>query len=298
MTEEQKDIPVDDCPMAQPKRSRPAFMEFFSQFFSIRNQPTIIGKAVMIAFCIGLLFLIWFLASRPWWGPNGNERALNRLVMGSPEEVFASFASLWFDRALVRNLIASLWRVFQGFGLAIVVGVPIGILCGAFKRIDAFFAPVSLFGRNVPIAALVPLTMMFFGIDEGQKIAFIFIACVAFVIFDASRAISDVKDDYLDTAYTLGASRFQVLGKVLIPLALPEIVNSLRLMFGLALGYIVLAEMVNAEFGVGKLILISQRRGPKDHVYLILIFVTMVAFLINYLWVNLQRVLFPYRYKR
>ncbi len=271
---------------------------FFSGFFKIRNQPTVWGRLFMASTCLGLLLLAWYLASRPWWGPDGDERLLNKMAMGSPEEVFGSFHSLWFDRALMRNLIASLWRVFQGFGLAIIVGVPLGILGGTFRRIDAFFAPVSIFGRNVPIAALVPLTMLFFGIDEGQKIAFIFLACVAFIMFDASRAVADVKEDYLDTAYTLGASRFQVLTKVLIPLAMPAIVNSLRLMLGLAFGYIILAEMVNAEAGIGKLILISQRRGPKEHVYLILFIITIVAFALNYLIVGLQRWLFAWKYSR
>ncbi len=271
---------------------------FFTGFFKIRDIPTVWGKLVMVCLCIGLLFLAWFLASRQWWGPNGNERALDRMAMGSPEEVFGSFGLLWYERALLRNLLASLWRVFQGFGLAVLIGVPIGILCGTFKRIDAFFAPISLFGRNVPIAALVPLTMLFFGIDEGQKVAFIFIACVAFIMFDSARSIADVKDDYLDTAYTLGASRWQALTKVLVPLAMPDIFNSLRLLFGLAFGYIVLAEMVNAELGVGKLILVSQRRGPKEHVYLVLFFLTLVAFLINLGLATLQRALFRYRYGR
>ena len=271
---------------------------FFKGFFQIRDEPSIWGKLLMAGLGLGTLFLLWFLASREWWGPAGNERVLDRMAMGSPEEVFGSFHSLWFERAFMRNLVASLWRVFQGFGLAVLVGVPLGIIGGTFKRVDAFFLPISIFGRNVPIAALVPLTMLFFGIDEGQKIAFIFVSCVAFVMFDASRAISEVKNDYLDTAYTLGASRWQVLTKVLIPLAMPDIVNSLRLMLGLAFGYIVLAEMVNAEFGVGKLILTSQRRGPKEHVYLVLFGLTLVAFAINYLLVAFQRIVFRYKYGR
>jgi len=271
---------------------------FFHGFFKIRDPATLWGRAFMTLASLGLIGLAWYLSSRPWWGPDGNERALNRMAMGSPEEVFGNFPNLWFERALMRNLLASMWRVLQGFGLAIIVGVPIGILCGAFTRIDAFFAPISLFGRNVPIAALVPLTLLFFGIGEGQKVAFIFLACVAFILFDASRAIRDVKEDYLDTAYTLGANRFQALTKVMIPLALPDIFNSIRLLFGLAFGYIILAEMVNAEFGIGRLILTSQRRGMTDDVPLILIFLTLVAFVIDRSLFFIQRALFSYRYGR
>jgi len=268
------------------------------RLLAIRDEPSLWGRAMLSLLVVVLILLAWYLATRPWWGPGGEERAIDRLALGSPEEVFGSFASLWFDRALMRNLLASLWRVLQGFGLAVAVGVPLGILCGAFPRVDALFAPLSLFGRNVPIAALVPLTMLFFGIGEGQKVAFIFIACVAFVVFDASRAIMAISDAYLDTAYTLGANRRQILTKVLIPLAMPDIFNSIRLLFGLAFGYIILAEIVNAEFGLGKLILTSQRRGPQEHVYLILLFLTLVAYLLDRGLYAMQRLLFPYRYGR
>jgi NitT/TauT family transport system permease protein len=307
---------------AATRKARRAEPGIFSGFFAIRDDPGALGRLVWGALCLALILAAWFVATRDWWGPNGNERAIDRYTLGSPEEVFGGideecrtefdcdgqpigsikvsggFKALWFDRALMRNLLASLWRVLQGFGLAVLVGVPLGILCGTFRRIDAFFAPISLFGRNVPIAALVPLTMVFFGIEEGQKIAFMFAACVAFVMYDASRAVADIREEYLDTASTLGASRWQSLSKVLIPLAAPDIFNSVRLMFGLAFGYIVLAEMVNAEFGVGKLILNSQRIGPKNDVYLILFFLTIVAFLLDRLLFTAQRFLFPYRYGR
>ncbi len=272
---------------------------FFRNFFVIRDEPTIWGKALMAGLCLLLIFLVWQLVTG---GGASEERIVSRTTLGSPAEVFGSFPSLWADDAgrliLLDHLMASLARVLEGFLLAILIGVPLGILCGTFKRIDAFFAPISIFGRNVPISALVPLTLLWFGIGEAQKVGFIFIACVAFVLFDSARAVSNVGKDYLDTAYTLGASRRQVMTKVLIPLAMPDIFNTIRLMFGLAFGYIILAEAIDADKGVGKLIMLAQRRGPREHVYLILLFLTVVAFLLDrFLWFC-QRQLFPYRYGR
>ena len=268
---------------------------FFAGFFKIRDEPTIIGKVLMALIFICLAMGAWFLVTR---GATAEERFVSPYALGSPEEVFGSFHSLWFDRALMRNLIASLWRVLQGFGLAVCVGVPLGILCGAFKRIDSFFLPVSVFGRNVPIVALLPMAMLWFGAGESLKVGFLFISCVAFILFDTTQNINSVKKDYLDTAYTLGASRFQVLMKVLIPLALPGIFNSLRLLLGLAFGYIILAEMVDMDAGVGKLILMSQRKGPREHVYLILFFITIIAFLIDRFLFLCQKYLFPYKFAR
>jgi len=270
----------------------------FSDFFQIRKEAALWEKALMTAACIGALFLVWYAATQDWWGPNGNERAIDAVTLGSPGEVFGSFGSLWMERGLLRNLLASLWRVAQGFALAALIGVPLGILCGAFTRIDAFFAPVSLFGRNVPVAALVPVTLAFFGMGELQKVMFLFIACVAFVMFDTARAIAEVRGDYLDTAYTLGANRRQVLSKVVIPLAMPDVFNSLRLLFGVAFGYIILAEAIDAEFGIGKLIMMSQRRGPREHVYLMLFIITLVAFVLDRALFSLQKTLFSYRYGR
>jgi NitT/TauT family transport system permease protein len=113
---------------------------------------------------------------------------------------------------------------------------------------------------------------------ESQKVFFIFIACVGFVIFDTTAAVLEVDERFVQTAYTLGASRRDAIFKVLIPLALPALFNSLRLLFGLAFGYIVLAELIDAKFGLGYIIQVAQRRGPREHIYLVLVIITLIAF--------------------
>jgi NitT/TauT family transport system permease protein len=174
----------------------------------------------------------------------------------------------------------------------------VGVLCGCFSRINAFFSPLSVFGRNIPVAALIPLTFSLFGIGEFQKVMFIFIATVAFVLSDTARAIMDVSNQYIDTAYTLGASRWQTIMKVLVPLAMPSIFNSLRLLFGLAFGYIMLGELVTIgdTGGLGHLINLSMRRGPREHILLVLIIIPLVALLIDRLLFWIQKELFPHRY--
>ena len=269
---------------------------FFTGFFKIRDEPTILGRLLMGGLCVGLIGFLWWFATR---GPTPEARLVSPAILGSPAEVFGSFKSLWFDRALTRNTIVSLLLVVKGFGLAALIAIPIGILCGTFTRINAFFAPISVFGRNVPVVALLPLCFVLVSSDEGQKVLFLFIACVSFVLFDATQIIAKVPEKYLDTAYTLGASRPQVIFKVLIPLALPDLFNSLRLLFGLAFGYIILAEMMSqGEGGLGTLIYISQKKGPREHVYLLLFVITLIAYLLDRLLFFLGRLLFPHRYAR
>jgi NitT/TauT family transport system permease protein len=217
----------------------------------------------------------------------------------SPRDTFGTFPELWWERALTRNTGASLRRVALGFGLATAVGVPIGIVCGCFSWARSFFAPLTIFGRNIPVAALIPLTFSLFGIGEWQKVMFIFIAVVAFIISDTAAAIADVGGRYIDTAYTLGAGRLQVILKVLVPLAMPAVFNSLRLLFGLAFGYIMLAELIKfggESGGLGDIIITSQRRGPREHILLVLLIIPIVALAIDRCLYWMQRELFPHQY--
>ena len=171
-----------------------------------------------------------------------------------------------------------------------------------YRRIDKVRKPGAVVSSNtstIPLAALTGLTFSLFGIGEQQKIMFIFIACVAFILSDTARAIEDVGGQYVDTAYTLGAKAWQVILKVLIPLALPNVFNSLRLLFGLAFGYIMLAETIkfgSESGGLGDIINTSQRRGPREHVILVLLIIPLVALGIDRTLLWVQRELFPYRF--
>ncbi len=257
-----------------------------------------LSPVLAVAFSLACLLVVFLLWSAVTAGPP-EERVVPRATMPSPGETFGSFRELWFERALTRNVLVTIRRVFLGFLLAAGIGVPLGILCGCFAPIQAFFLPLTVFGRNIPIAALIPLTFACFGIGEAQKVMFIFIACVMFVVADTAGAIRDIEQRYVDTAYTLGARRRQIVTKVLVPLAMPAVFNSLRLLFGLAFGYIMLAEVIKfgtEAGGLGDIIEKSQRRGLNTHIWLVLFIIPLVAIVIDRLLYAMQRSLFPYRY--
>lgn len=241
---------------------------------------------------LALVVLIWWLATA---GGGPEDRLISPVILPSPAEVARSFPALFKERALLQSIAATLRRVLIGFGLAALVGIPLGILAGSWRVIEAAGAPLALFGRNLPVAALIPLTILWFGIDETQKVMFIFIACVPFVYSDVVAAIAGVPDRYVETAQTLGATSFQIVRKVLVALALPDIYNSLRHLFGLAFGYIMLAELINAKHGLGYLLMTSQRRGLSEHIILILLVIGTLAYAIDRVLFWFQRGLFPYR---
>ena len=241
---------------------------------------------------MGLVLALWWLATS---GLGAENRLVSPVILPSPAEVLRSFPSLLNDRGLVASIVATLKRVLIGFGLAALIGVPVGIVAGSWRLVEAAAAPLALFGRNLPVAALIPLTILWFGIDETQKVMFIFIACVPFVYSDTVAAIASVPDRYVETAQTLGATSWQIVRKVLVALALPDIYNSLRHLFGLAFGYIMLAELINAQHGLGYLLMTSQRRGLSEHIILILLIIGVLAYGIDRLLFWFQRGLFPYR---
>ncbi|MCE5266427.1 MAG: ABC transporter permease [Planctomycetaceae bacterium] len=266
------------------------------RFRALRGDISAWQAFLLGSLCIAVCGGIWWALTR---GPIPEERIMPQSVLPSPYETFSDFHDLWFERALTRNTLMSLKRVILGFGLAAIVGIPLGVLCGCFRRVSAFFAPLMIVGRNIPIAAVIPLTLSLFGIGEFQKIMFIFIACVAFIVMDAATAIADVSSRYVDTAYTLGARRRQIIIKVLVPLAMPAIFNSLRLLFGLAFGYIMLAEVIQTTQdvgGLGSIINMAQRRGLRSDILLVLMLIPLVALGIDRLLFWVQRQLFPYQY--
>ena len=260
--------------------------------FALRTAPPPFTGRLIGLGAVGIIILLWFMATR---GASAEQRWVSPVILPSPVEVFRSFGALWYQRDLLASIIATLRRVLIGFGIATAVGIPLGIAAGSWRALESGAAPLALFGRNVPVAALIPLTILWFGIDELQKVMFIFIACVPFVYSDTVRAITSVPDRYVETAQTLGASSWQIVAKVLVPLASPDIYKSLRSLFGIAFGYIMLAELINAQHGLGYLLSTSQRRGLSEHIILILLVIAGLAFGIDRFLYWIQRGLFPYR---
>jgi len=244
---------------------------------------------------IALLLLAWWAVTA---GPTPESRGISPTILPSPAEVVRSFPSLWFDRALTRNLAVSFSRVLAGFAVAIAFSFPLGVLMGSFTKVKAAFTPLTVFGAYLPIPTLVPLTLSLFGAGESQKVAFLALAFGIYLVPLFVAAVDAVDDTYLKTAYTLGATQPQTVRKVLLPIAWPEIFQAMRLGFGIGWSYILLAEMVDVGRGLGGIIITSQRRWPREHICLVLVIIVAVAFLTDKVWEFIGRRLFPYKETR
>ena len=223
-------------------------------------------------------------------------RRIPPTTLPSPGEVIRSVYGLVMVRDLWTNLFNSFKRVSLGFITAVLIVFPLGVMMGTFKKVHALFSPLMVFGGYLPIPALVPLTLSFFGTDELQKVMFLAMAFTIYLLPLFVKAVEDVDNVFLLTAYTLGANRLQVLRHVLIAIAGPNMFDAMRMGFGVGWGYIILAEMVDMSArGVGALILTSQRVGPKEDIYLVLIAVVLLAFVTDKVWERVGYHLFPYR---
>jgi NitT/TauT family transport system permease protein len=255
-----------------------------------RELPEMNALGLTLGF-VALLLAGWWLATR---GQTVEDRLLPPLILPSPAEVLKAFPGLHFDQGLVRSAVTSFTRVTLGFSLAVIVALPLGIYMATFPPIAAFFRPLALIGAYVPIVVFVPLTLAWFGLNETQKVGFLFIGCFVALLPLVIKSISKVPAAYLDVAVTKGATQWQLVRHVLFPVAQADIWDNLRAVYGVGWGWIILAEVVNAERGLGYLISISERRGHTAAIFAIIMVIVLIAVACDQVWRLGGRLLFPY----
>ena len=168
-----------------------------------------------------------------------------------PTEVVRGTLQLFIQYDLGTAILVSTRRIAIAFLLASALALPLGVLMGAFDPINRFFEPIMAPLRYMPISAFIPLLILWFGIYEKQKIAFLFLGVFVYLLPVVVSSIRLVPEELVQTALTLGASKLQVIRTVLVPAALPEIFDSFRVMNAIAWTYVILAEAVNPEHGLG-----------------------------------------------
>ncbi len=199
------------------------------------------------------------------------------IILPSPSDVVKAFPVLHFEEALVRSALASLYRVSMGFLLSALVAIPLGLLMGTFPAIKFFCSPVLDPLRFLPISALVPLFIVWFGIDDLQKIVFLFVGTFVYMLPLVVEAVENVEEVYLQTATTLGASKTQLVRHVLIPGSLPAIGEALRVMNGIGWTYVILAEVINARYGLGALITVAGKRSHVDQIFALVLVILVIG---------------------
>jgi NitT/TauT family transport system permease protein len=176
----------------------------------------------------------------------------------SPTEVLRGTLQLFLEHDLWGAIMISSRRIAIAFLLASAVALPLGVLMGSFDAVHRLFEPVVAPLRYMPISAFIPLLILWFGIYEREKIAFLFLGVFVYLLPVVVSAIRGVPEELVQTALTLGASKSQVIRSVLVPAALPEICDSFRVMNAISWTYVILAEAVNPEHGLGYMVELAR----------------------------------------
>lgn len=212
-----------------------------------------------------------------------------------PTEVVRGTLQLFLHYELAQAILISSRRIAIAFLLASAVALPLGILMGAFDPINRFFEPIMAPLRYMPISAFIPLLIFWFGIYEEQKIAFLFLGVFVYLLPVVVSSIRLVPEELVQTALTLGASKFQVIRTVLIPAALPEIFDSFRVMNAIAWTYVILAEAVNPGGGLGYMVELARTHHRASWSFAGLLVIGGIGLLTDFLIRLLSSLLFRWR---
>lgn len=215
----------------------------------------------------------------------------------SPTEVIRGTLQLFIQYDLGSAVWVSTRRILIAFGLASAIALPLGVLMGAFEPVNRVFEPIMAPLRYMPISAFIPLLILWFGIYESQKIAFLFLGVFVYLLPVVVQAIRAVPEELVQTALTLGASRWQVVRTVLLPAALPEIFDSFRVMNAISWTYVILAEAVNPEHGLGYMVELARTHQKASWSFAGLLVIGGIGLLTDALIRTCSSMLFRWREK-
>ncbi|CAG0998242.1 taurine transport system permease protein [Burkholderiales bacterium] len=240
------------------------------------------------------LFALWWLATHLGW--------IRDIFLPTPERVLKAFADAWRGdiqggRPLPEHFWASIWRVFAAFLLACVTAIPAGIAMGVSRIARGVLDPPIEFYRPLPPLAYLPLIVIWFGIDETAKVVLIFLACFAPLAMSARAGVRSVMIEQINAAYSMGASRWQVIWHVVIPGAMPEIFTGMRIAIGFGWTTLVAAEMVAATEGLGQMVLNASNFLRTDVVIMGIVVIGVVAYLFDLLMRYVERLVVPWKGK-
>lgn len=222
----------------------------------------------------------------------------SQLFLPTPSSVFNNFKTLILNGMLGEAILRSSYRVFVSTILVCITTIPLGLLMFASKKINNFITPIITIFRYFPGNAFYPLLILWIGISDTMKITFLYLVMFVYFLPSIVLCINEVDRRLIETGYTMGMSKLQVITKIVLPYSLPSICQNIVMMFGMGWTYIPLAEMVNAIAGLGYLINIGSARGRTDMVFTAIISIMIISFLIDSLCNILIRKTFAWKFKQ
>jgi len=240
---------------------------------------------------LGILFFVLFVGV---WSFATLGGYVSKTFLADPLTMVEEGYNLLVRHGFLADIAITVWRVVGGFVLAALVAVPVGILMGAYKPVEAFFEPFVSFCRYLPASAFIPLLILWAGIGEAQKLAVIFIGSFFQLTLMIAVTVGNTRRDLVEAAYTLGVNDRSLIRRVLIPGAAPEIAETLRMVLGWAWTYVIVAELIGASSGIGHMITDSQALLATDQIIFGIIVIGLIGLVSDMAFKQANRRLFPW----
>ena len=240
----------------------------------------------------GIAFFVLFVALWGWATFGGY---VSKTFLANPLTMLQEGWELLVKHGFLFDIGMTIWRVIGGFVLAAIIAVPLGVLMGAYKPIEAFLEPFVSFARYLPASAFIPLLILWAGIGELQKLLVIFIGSVFQIILMIAVNVGNTRRDLVEAAYTLGAGDSGIVRRVLLPSSAPEIAEILRLVLGWAWTYVIVAELIGSSSGIGHMITDSQALLNTGQIIFGIIVIGLIGLVSDFLFKAFNAWLFPWR---
>jgi NitT/TauT family transport system permease protein len=239
---------------------------FFKYFEQLSPQPKILYSSLSFLFVLSL----WeFLSSTGIVGPD---------FLSTPDATARALWRLAISGELIGNMGVSIARIFVGFLIAGMLGTALGSMAGTFARARSLLLPLNSAIRYIPPTAFIGLAILWFGIAEASKLFLITIGILFYVTQMVADAVGTVPAVYVEAAQTLGANRWEVFRKAVLSFSFPDILAVLRVNLGAAWTFLVVAELVSAQRGIGYMIAVSQRFRRTPDLFALLFVVGVLGF--------------------
>src|SRR2546422_1314699 len=239
----------------------------------------------------GFAFFVLFVALWAWATFGGY---VSKTFLANPLTMLQEGFELRTKQGFLFDMGRTIWRVLGGFVLAALIAVPVGVLMGAYKPIEAFLEPFVSFARYLPASAFIALLILWAGLGELQKLLVIFIGSVFQIVLMVAVTVAGVRRDLVEAALTLGARDRGILTRVLIPASAPDIAEILRLVLGWAWTYVIVAELIGSSSGIGHMIIDSQALLATGQIIFGIIVIGVIGLISDFLFKWGNRRLFPW----
>jgi NitT/TauT family transport system permease protein len=240
---------------------------------------------------LGVSFFVLFVAV---WSLVTFGGLVPKIFLADPLQMLRSGWVLLTELGFLHDIGMTVWRVVGGFVIAAAIALPLGVLMGAYKPVEAFFEPFVSFARYLPASAFIPLLILWVGIGEAQKLAVIFIGSFFQLVLMIAVTVGNTRRDLVEAAYTLGVKDRSLISRVLIPGAAPEIAETLRMVLGWAWTYVIVAELIGASSGIGHMITDSQALLATDQIIFGIIVIGLIGLVSDFFFKWVNRRLFPW----